>query len=82
MTVEQLNERVDELTVQHGEMLGRVMSLVNTTIKLHDVALTLQHDNSEKTGIIKRMTEMIMDLDRRVKRQEIMIMSQGIMPLE
>jgi len=54
MTVEQLNERIDELTVQHGEMLGRVMSLVNTTIKLHDVALTLQHENKSLTQMLMR----------------------------
>ena len=54
MTVEQLNERVDELTVQHGEMLGRVMSLVNTTIKLHDVVLTLQHENKSLTQMLVR----------------------------
>ena len=57
----------------------------------------------ELSTIIKRMTEMIMDLDvrakfdndrikaleldvynaqRRIDRQETMIMSQGIMPLE
>ena len=54
MDIEQLNERIDELTVQHGEMLGRVMSLVNTTIKLHDVVLTLQHENKSLTQMLMR----------------------------
>ena len=36
----------------------------------------------EITDVIKTLTTMVMELDERVKRQEIMIMSQGMMPID
>jgi hypothetical protein len=51
------------------------MEVIREMVKLKDYIR--QHNYC-----IKELTEMVMQLDERIKRQEIMIMSQGLMPLE
>ena len=58
------------------------MAVIHKITQLTDAVRTLGENEKEAVYCIKELTKMVMDLDKRVKRQEIMIMSQGIMPLE